>query len=59
VLLDATPVFEEYGIGGLPCTFVVDREGKVASRHIGFGPGLEAKFEDEVRRLLGLQASAQ
>jgi peroxiredoxin len=52
LLLDAGPVFQQYGIDALPTTFVIDRDGKIAGRHVGFGPGGEKQFEEELRQLL-------
>jgi cytochrome c biogenesis protein CcmG/thiol:disulfide interchange protein DsbE len=54
VILDARPVFERYGVRGIPTTFVIDREGRITLRHVGFDPGQEKELEAEARRLLGL-----
>jgi peroxiredoxin len=57
LLLDAGAVFHQYGIDALPTTFVIDRDGKIAGRHVGFGPGGETQFEEEVRKLLALRTT--
>jgi len=43
------------GILGLPITFIIDREGRIVSRHIGATD--PSVFETEVRELLGAPAS--
>jgi len=52
LLLDAGVVFQQYGIDALPTTFVIDRDGKIAGRHVGFDPGGEKQFEEEIEKLL-------
>ena len=51
VALGAPKLADQYGgVLGLPITFVIDREGRIASRHIGATD--PAVFEAEIRRLL-------
>jgi hypothetical protein len=52
VLLDADPVFRQYGVQGIPATLMVDRQGKVVNRHVGFSPGMETTLEEELKQLL-------
>jgi thiol-disulfide isomerase/thioredoxin len=35
---------------GIPTTYVIDRQGKIVSRHVGYQP--EAAFENEIKALL-------
>jgi hypothetical protein len=37
---------------GNPSTFIIDREGRVLSYHLGFQDGDEAKLEKEISDLL-------
>jgi hypothetical protein len=39
-------------VRGIPATYVIDRNGKIIQRHIGYGEGMEKHFEEEVTRLL-------
>jgi len=50
VALGSAHLADQYGgVLGLPITFVIDREGRIASRHIGAtNPTV---FEEEIRRL--------
>ncbi len=50
VALGSPKLADQYGgVLGLPITFVIDREGRIASRHIGAtNPTV---FEEEIRRL--------
>lgn len=59
LLLDAGTVFQQYGIDGLPTTFVIDRDGKIAGRHVGFAPGGEKQFEEEIRKLLAPRTTSR
>jgi cytochrome c biogenesis protein CcmG, thiol:disulfide interchange protein DsbE len=51
VAMGSTELADQYGgILGLPITFVIDREGRIASRHVG---ATEAEvFEAEIKKLL-------
>jgi peroxiredoxin len=50
VMGDDTTVKAYGGINGIPTTFVIDRKGKIAGKHIGFAD--KAKFEKEIKPLL-------
>lgn len=39
---------------GMPNSFLVNRDGEVISRHVGFRSGSEEKLETEIRAALGL-----
>lgn len=52
VLLDAQKVSERYGVPGLPCTYIIDKEGRIARRFLGYGEGMEKQLEAEAERLL-------
>ncbi len=41
-----------------PYTVIIDREGRVAQRFVGYAPGDEAKLEDALRKLLAGEAPA-
>ncbi len=38
------------GVEGLPTTFILDRQGKIAGKHVGYAP--KAVFEDTIKKLL-------
>lgn len=42
----------EYKITGTPTTYIVDTEGRMVFRHLGYGPGMEKMFEKEIDLLL-------
>lgn len=53
MLLDAgNDVGDRYGISNIPMLLVLDRKGRIRSRHLGFRPGSLEGVEAEVRRLL-------
>ena len=41
-----------YGVSGIPALFIIDKEGKVVKRHMGFFPGLAETLSKEVEELL-------
>ena len=53
ILLDTNKdVKRLYHVTGYPTTFVLDREGKVVYRHIGYTPGSEKDLKKEIEGLL-------
>ncbi|MDJ0701170.1 MAG: TlpA disulfide reductase family protein [Woeseiaceae bacterium] len=53
VLFDARKeVSKLYEVDAMPVTVLVDREGNVRHVHLGYKPGYEEKYLDEVRSLL-------
>jgi peroxiredoxin len=44
--------FTAYNVRGIPTTVVVDHEGRVMFRHVGFGEGMEEQFAKEIETLL-------
>lgn len=51
VVLGTDPLAQRYGgIESLPTTFLIDREGKIAARHVGLVS--KSTYEDEINRLL-------
>ena len=55
VLFDTEGIHKEkYGVYSFPTSFLLDPEGNIVFRHVGFYPGMEAVLENEVRQLLHL-----
>jgi len=55
VLMGTEMVGEQYGgVGALPTTFLIDREGKIASTHVGLVS--KSDYEQEINDLLGQAA---
>jgi hypothetical protein len=53
VLNDETRgIFDDYGVAGVPTTVIVDHAGRLMFRHVGFSPGLEERFAQEIETLL-------
>ena len=46
---------EQYGIYGMPSSFVIGRDGQVLQKHQGFFDDSPAKYETELRADLGKQ----
>ena len=52
LLSDGAEIFQHYGVTGVPCTYYVDKAGKVRYRDVGFSAGGEAKMEENIKELL-------
>jgi alanine racemase len=46
-------------VGGIPVTYLIDRDGKIASRHVGYGEGMEKQLEEEATHLLAAGVTSQ
>ena len=54
ILLDGKKVAREmYKIRGTPTTFMINGDGMIVFRHVGYYPGLETTMEKEVQSLVG------
>ena len=53
VVMDDQKISREmYKIKGFPTTYLIDREGRIIFRHLGFSEGKEKTFEAEIELLL-------
>jgi thiol-disulfide isomerase/thioredoxin len=52
VLGDETIVNAFGGVEGIPTTFIIDRDGRIVGKHVGYAP--KAEFESEIKPLLQL-----
>lgn len=52
VLIDDKKVNVSYGVGNIPVAFIIDKEGKVAKKHIGFMDELSEKVSKDIEALL-------
>ncbi len=60
VLFDTERIHSrDYRVIGFPVTFILDRDGNIVFRHVGYYPGMEVVVENEVRELLGLAAGKE
>lgn len=48
---------EAYGVTGIPCLFVVDRQGRIQHRHVGYDPTLSDKIGAVVEKTLAGQTA--
>lgn len=55
---DAKMSRERFELLGVPTTFLIDREGRIIFRHLGFSQGDEKMLEAEIRLLLERDAAA-
>ncbi len=52
VMVDDGSVNVAYEVGGIPVMVIIDKEGKLVKRHIGFSPDLAQILSKEVEELL-------
>lgn len=52
VLIDSKNINNLYGVYSIPTTFLIDKDGKVILKNIGFSPELEDKLSKEIERSL-------
>lgn len=53
ILFAERELSDTYRISGYPTLFFLDREGKIAKMHVGFGKGMEEELEADLVKLLG------
>ena len=47
--MDLTDIsVSEYGLRGIPATFVIGRDGKILNFHGGFAPGMDEQLKKEI-----------
>jgi peroxiredoxin len=52
ILMGEEWIKNDYGVTGVPETFIIGRDGILKSKHIGFHESLAVKMDEEVRGLL-------
>lgn len=52
VLVNDEHVERLYGVINIPATFIIDREGKIESKHLGYVPGTAEMLSKEIEELL-------
>jgi len=50
---DARVARDLYGVYAYPTSFIIDKEGMIRYRHIGFKPGMEENLRSEIAQVLG------
>jgi peroxiredoxin len=53
ILVGNRDVGQAYQLQGIPTTFILDKEGRIAAKHLGFRPSDSDVIRAEVARLLG------
>lgn len=52
VAIDSKSVSNHYGVYSIPTTVLIDKEGKIVLKNIGFSPETEERLSSEIERLL-------
>ncbi len=58
ILVGDRDVQAAYGVTGIPTTFIIGRDGRIVSKHVGYHPSMAESFRDEIRELLSGSAEA-
>ncbi len=54
ILVGDRSVQTSYGVTGIPTTFMIGRDGRIARKHVGFHPSMAGEMRSDVERLLGI-----
>jgi hypothetical protein len=53
VLLDEFSIIgKRYGVTGLPCNFLIDKEGILRAKYLGYSEAVKQEFESRFKDLL-------
>ena len=52
VLLSNNKVINDYKIRSIPAFFIIDKDGNIANRYLGYRPGLEENWQENIKTLL-------
>ncbi len=52
ILLGTQNIGQQYGVQGIPTTLLIDKQNRIAFKHVGFSPGMEEQFSKEIEQLL-------
>jgi len=52
VLMGDQDVEDRYGAHKIPMTFLIDKQGKIVTKHMGFAPGLSNDIAKEIEELI-------
>jgi peroxiredoxin len=58
VLIDDAGISSQYGVFSIPTSFIIDRNGKVISKHAGYGEGMIAGISKEIESLMAMSTGA-
>jgi len=57
ILVGDQSISQSYNVSGIPMTLMIDRDGRVASKDVGFAPTMEGQMRARVEELLSRQAT--
>ena len=57
ILIGDQSISQRYNVSGIPMTLMIDRDGRVASKDVGFAPTMEGQMRARVEELLSRQAT--
>jgi peroxiredoxin len=58
VLVGNRDVQAAYGVTGIPTTFLIGRDGRIATKHVGYHPSMAESMREEVMALLAVDVEA-
>jgi peroxiredoxin len=54
VVVGNRSVQASYGVTAIPTTFMIGRDGRIATKHVGFHPSIAGEMRSDVESLLGV-----
>jgi len=57
ILVGDQTISQQYRVSGIPMTLMIDRDGRVASKDVGFAPTMEGEMRARVEELLSRKAT--
>ncbi len=51
ILMADNEVAQRYGVSGIPTMFVIDKEGRVAYKHVGYNPQIVSMLSAQIKEL--------
>ena len=52
VLLSDKKVISNYKISSIPRFFIIDKNGEIYNKYVGFAPGVEELWQKDIKKLL-------
>jgi peroxiredoxin len=58
ILVGNREVQARYGVTGIPTTFMIGRDGRISTKHVGYHPSMAEEMRGQIVSLLGLAPEA-
>jgi len=52
VFIASSDTLKNYGISSIPVSFIIDKDGKIVNKHLGYTPDIKQELSTEIKQLL-------